>query len=92
MARLNPQHIEPDAKADGKTILCNWVASSVSSNHQIVLEVEPAKLTAGDYVIMVEAIWNKSAQTNKDYKSYSIVLHHANKIDFKRTDVVHPSI
>ena len=64
----------------------------MSSNYQIVLEVEPAKLTPGDYVVMVEAIWNKSAQTNKDYKSYSIALHHTSKIEFKRTDVIHPAI
>ena len=41
---------------------------------------------------MVEAIWNKSAQTNKDYKSYSIVLHHPSKIEFTRTDVIHAAI
>lgn len=64
----------------------------MSSNYQIILEVEPSLLSQGEYIIMVEAIWNKIAETNKEYKSYSIVLQHQSKIDFKRTEVIHPAM
>lgn len=41
---------------------------------------------------MVEAIWNKMALQNKEFKSYSIVLHHQTRIEFKRVKDIHPAV
>lgn len=49
------------------------IKSSVSSNYQVHLDIEPSKLTAGKYVLIVEALWNKCASNPKsDYQAFCV--------------------
>ena len=50
-----------------------YVKSSVSSNYQVHLDIEPEKLKAGKYVLIVEALWNKCASDPKsDYQAFCV--------------------
>ena len=59
----------------------NWVKSNVSSNYQVILEVEKEKLQPGEYCVTVEAIWNKIAKASSQYRGFTVTLHSKIKID-----------
>ena len=61
----------------------NYVHSNVSSNYQVILEVETAQLKPGNYIIQVEALWNKLATKNPKYKGYTVVLHSKTKLNIE---------
>lgn len=65
----------------------NWVKSNVSSNYQVILEVEKERLQPGEYCVTVDAIWNKIAKAGSQYRGFTVTLHSNIKIELFGTGV-----
>lgn len=60
----------------------NYVCSSVSTNHQVGLEIPADKLkNNGKYYLVIEALWNKFAVG--DYQAFCVQLLAKSQIDIK---------
>ena len=68
-------------EGDSEDISWNWVKSNVSSNYQVILEVEKERLKPGEYCVTVEAIWNKIAKPGSQYRGFTVTLHSKVKIN-----------
>ena len=52
-----------------------YVASSVSSNYQVELEINPELLQQGRYFLIVEALWNEFASDpNSEFRQFCVKM------------------